>query len=169
MAKSVNKSQMLQLGAFQKLHRWDVEIIRRPVVTNILNQDTIRFLALSIGIPKFTIDTIDFNKQGLKWKESSNVDTSGEWKFTTMELETSPIRSFVIAYQNALKAGTLSRKDASMDLKLSSKNSLDKENVIYILKYFQITDADVPTMGSDIEKMEITISGHYMDLEIRSV
>jgi hypothetical protein len=169
MAKSVNKSQMLQLGAFQKLHKWDIEIIRRPFIPNIISGDTIRFLATSIDIPKPTMEQIEFNKQGIKWKEIGNVDTSGDWKFTTLELENSPIRSFITAYRNAMKSGTLSRKDSSMDLKLTSKTAAEKENMIYTLKYFQIIDTDIPTMGGEIDKMEITISGHFMDFDERSI
>lgn len=169
MVKRITKSELYQMSELQLTHNWDIEILKQPVVPGILSEGVIRGTAISAKIPKKTKETADFNKQGIKWKEIVNVDTSGDWSFTCYELDSAPLRKFLVAYDNAIQQRTLSRKDMCFDFKLSSKNRLDKTNLIYIVKNFFILDLDIPEFTSDAGFMEITVNGSYADLDIRSV
>lgn len=167
MAKSINKSSMLQLSSIQKVHKWDFEFLRRPVLTTVINEDIFRAIIKSAETPKYTPETAEFNNRGHKWNEVVNVLTNGTWSFTAYELESSPLRNLMTAWNLALKAGTLSRKDSTADIKISSKDTKGKITHIYILKYWYPTDVQVPEFSSDAGLMETTVSGEYMDLDIR--
>lgn len=167
MTKKINKSSLLQLSHIQRTHLWDLEIIRRPVISNIIDETLIRSIVRSVDVPKYEVETKDINVRGMTWDEVVNVKTNGEWAFTAYELVTSPLRALAIAWQNAQKTGTLSRKDQTADLKLTSKDHTGKSNAIYIIKYWFPTSIEIPEAGSEPGLMEIKFTGKFMDLDIR--
>jgi len=165
--KKLTKSGLLQLPNLQKTHKWTIEFIRRPVISGIIDNSTIAGIVKSADTPKYQVETGEFNVHGLKWEEPVNVLTNGEWQFTAFELENAIIRNLCTAWNNALLSGTLSRKDGTGDIKLTSTTAAGKANQIYIIKNWYPTDVQVPEFASDAALMETTIAGKYMDLEIR--
>ncbi len=169
MVKRIEKPQLFEMDAVQLSINWDLEILKFPKVPGILSESTVRATARSVTVPKVTKETAEFNKQGIKWEEIVNVNTSGDWSFTCYELESSNLRKFMVAYDNAIKARTLSRKDMCFDFKITSKTRTEKQNIIYIVKNFFILDLDIPEFNSDPTLMEITVNGKFADLDIRGV
>lgn len=169
MPISITKSSLLQLPHLQRSHKWDLEIIRRPIIPNFIAEDLLRSVTVSAEVPKWESETAEFNKQGLKWKETVNVNTNGEWKFTAYELETSPLRNLAIAWKQSLKNGTLSRRDGTADFKLTSKTATGQANHVYIIKYWYPIEIDVPELNSEPGFYQISFSGEFMDSDIRRV
>lgn len=167
MAKTILKSSLLQLPNIQKTNKWDLEILRRPLIPYEINETLFRGTIRSAETPKYTVEVAEFNKQGMKWEEEVNVLTNGSWSFTSYELESAPLRNLMTAWHKALLSGTASRRAATADLKLTSKDTRGRNTKIYILKYWYPVDVQVPEFSSDAALMETTVQGNYMDLDIQ--
>ena len=167
MAKLITKSSLLQLPHIQRTHKWDLEILRRPSIPFIINETIFRNVIKSAEVPKYTVETAEFNKQGMKWEEEVNVLTNGDWSFTAYELESAPLRNLMSAWQKAMLSGTVNRREATADLKLTSKDVRGRNTKVYILKFWYPVDVEIPEFSSDAALMETTVSGKYMDLDIQ--
>jgi len=169
MAKKINKTSLLGLGQFQVSYKWDLEIIRRPAIFNVIDENVLRSIVKSLKVPGYTQDTAEVMLRGHKWDEPMITNTNGDWEFTAMELESSPLRKLAVAWQNALKSNTLNRNAISADFKLTSKTRSEKENHMYIIKNFYPVTVQCPDFSGEGQLYEINISGKFMDLDIKNV